>query len=338
MKILVTGGAGFIGSHTCVELINADYEPIVVDNFSNSREFILGRIEKITDQKITFYRGDCADYDFLQTVFEKEKDIAGVIHFAAYKAVGESINQPLKYYRNNLNSLLTVIEAMQKFGTEKLVFSSSATVYGDPDSNPIFETAPRKKANCPYGNTKTICEDIIADTVNGQKNISAVALRYFNPIGAHPSGLIGELPLGAPNNLVPYVTQTAAGIREKLTVFSNDYPTPDGSGVRDFIHVIDLAQAHIKTLKFLETAEAPFYDVFNVGTGSGNSVLEIIKTFEKVNGVKVPYAIGPRREGDIAACFADASKIKKAMGWQAQKTLEDSLRDAWNWQQGLDTN
>jgi UDP-glucose 4-epimerase len=227
------------------------------------------------------------------------------------------------------------METMQKFEVKNLVFSSSATVYGDADVNPISETVPRKKANCPYGNTKTICEDIIEDTVNGNQNISAVALRYFNPIGAHPSGLIGELPLGTPNNLVPYVTQAAAGIREKLTVFGNDYPTPDGSGVRDFIHVVDLAQAHTKTLKFLETKSAPFYDVFNVGTGKGNSVLEIIKTFEKVNQVKIPYQIGPRREGDIATCFADPSKIKREMDWQSQKSLEDSLRDAWNWQKNL---
>jgi len=335
MKILVTGGAGFIGSHTCVELINDGYQPIIVDNFSNSQKWIIGRIEEITQSNITFYEGDVTDSNFLESVFKKEKNIIGAIHFAAFKAVGESINKPLVYYKNNLNSLLTLLETMQKFGVKNLVFSSSATVYGDTDTNPISETAPRKKANCPYGNTKTICEDIIEDTAKGNKNIAAIALRYFNPIGAHPSGLIGELPIGAPNNLVPYVTQAAAGIREKLTVFGADYPTPDGSGVRDFIHVVDLAQAHIKTLKFLETKTAPFYDIFNVGTGQGNSVLEIIKTFENVNQVKVPYEIGPRRDGDIATCYADPSKIKKEMNWQAQKTIKDSLRDAWTWQKNL---
>ncbi|MEF3692505.1 MAG: UDP-glucose 4-epimerase GalE [Candidatus Moraniibacteriota bacterium] len=335
MKILVTGGAGFIGSHTCVELIKAGHTPIIIDNFCNSQKWIIHRIAQITQQNIIYYEGDCNNSNFLEEVLNKERDIEGVIHFAAFKAVGESIAKPLDYYKNNLNSLISILEKMQKFKIKNLVFSSSATVYGDPDSNPIFETAPRKKANCPYGNTKTICEDIIEDTVKGNRNISAIALRYFNPIGAHPSGLIGELPLGAPNNLVPYVTQAAAGIREKLTVFGNDYPTPDGSGVRDFIHVVDLAQAHLKTLEYLSKKEVPFYDIFNVGTGEGHSVLEIIETFEKVNGVPVPYEIGPRRDGDIAACFADASKIKKEMNWQSEKSLEDSLRDAWNWQKNL---
>lgn len=335
MKILVTGGAGFIGSHTCVELLNNGYQPIIIDNFSNSQKWILDRIEQITGKKIIFYQGDCTDSVFLEDVFKKEKNITGAIHFAAFKAVGESMQKPLIYYKNNLNSLIVLLEVMQKFEVKNLVFSSSATVYGDPDTNPISETVPRKKANCPYGNTKTICEDIIKDTVTGNKNISALSLRYFNPIGAHPSGLIGELPLGAPNNLVPYVTQAAAGIREKLTIFGDDYPTPDGSGVRDFIHVVDLAQAHIKALKFLEEKKVPFYDIFNVGTGQGNSVLEIVETFEKINNVKVPYEIGPRRDGDIATCYADATKIKKVMNWQAQKSLEDSLRDAWNWQKNL---
>ena len=338
MKILVTGGTGFIGSHTCVELISTDHEPIIIDNFSNSQKWILDRIEKIARKKIIFYEGDCSDSNFLQSVFEKEKNIEGVIHFAAFKAVGESMTKPLDYYKNNLNSLILILEKMQKFKVKNLVFSSSATVYGDPEYCPIDETAPRKSSPSPYGKTKAICEDIISDTVNGNKNICAIALRYFNPIGAHPSGLIGELPIGAPNNLVPYVTQTADGIREKLTVFGNDYPTPDGSGVRDFIHVVDLAKAHIKTLEYLKEKEIPFYDVFNVGTGAGNSVLEIIETFEKTNRVKVPYTIGPRREGDIATCYADNAKIKKAMGWQAKKSLEDSLRDAWNWQRNLDQN
>lgn len=334
-KILVTGGAGFIGSHTVVELFAAGYTPIIIDNFSNSQPWIIDRIKEISGQFPIFYQGDCTDKTFLAEVFKKESDIAGVIHFAAYKAVGESMSKPLDYYSNNLFSLITVLKTMQIFGVKNLVFSSSATVYGEPESCPISETAPRKISPSPYGKTKAIAEDIISDTVFGNKNISAISLRYFNPIGAHPSGLIGELPLGIPNNLVPYVTQAAAGIREKLTVFGNDYPTADGYGVRDFIHVVDLAQAHIATLEYLAKQTTPFYDVFNVGTGTGNSVLEIIETFQKINHTKVPYAIGPRREGDIATCFADASKIKKTMNWEAKKTLEDSLKDAWKWQNSL---
>ncbi|HCU70321.1 MAG TPA: UDP-glucose 4-epimerase GalE [Candidatus Moranbacteria bacterium] len=335
MKILVTGGAGFIGSHTAIELISKGHTPVIADNFSNSEKWILGRLEEISQQEIIFYEGDCSDGNFLAEVFSREKNIAGAIHFAAKKAVGESMEKPLIYYKNNLLSLIVLLETMQEFGVKNLVFSSSATVYGEPGSCPIPETAPRQKAASPYGNTKVICEDIISDSVFGGKNISAISLRYFNPIGAHPSGLIGELPIGIPNNLVPYVTQAAAGIREKLTVFGNDYPTPDGSGVRDFIHVVDLAQAHIKTLEYLEKQNTPFYDVFNVGTGQGNSVLEIIQTFEKVNGVEVPYEIGPRRPGDIATCFADPQKIEKTLGWKTEKTLEESLIDAWKWQNYL---
>lgn len=335
MKILVTGGAGFIGSHTVVELFKAHYTPIIIDNFSNSQKWIIDRIEKITQQKPIVYEGDCNDKNFLEEIFKKESNIKGVIHFAAFKAVGESMNKPLDYYNNNLFSLIALLETMQKFDVKDLVFSSSATVYGDPETCPISENAPRKNSPSPYGKTKSICEDIISDTVSGNKNISAISLRYFNPIGAHSSGLIGELPIGTPNNLIPYVTQTAAGIRKKLTIFGNDYPTADGYGVRDFIHVVDLAKAHIATLGYLNKKETPFYDVFNVGTGKGNSVLEIIKTFQKVNKVNVPHEIGPRREGDIAICYADSSKIKKELGWQAQKSLEDSLRDAWKWQKSL---
>lgn len=335
MKILVTGGAGFIGSHTVVELFEAGHTPIIIDNFSNSQPWIIDRIKEITGKAPVVYKGDCNNKTFLAEVFKKESHIEGVIHFAAYKAVGESIIKPLDYYRNNLFSLIALLETMQIFGVKNLVFSSSATVYGEPDTCPIPETAPRKISPSPYGKTKAMAEDIISDTVNGNKNISAISLRYFNPIGAHPSGLIGELPIGTPNNLVPYVTQTAARVREKLTVFGNDYPTTDGFGVRDFIHVTDLAQAHIATLEYLSKRNTPFYDIFNVGTGKGNSVLEIIETFEKVNQTKVPYKIGPRRDGDIATCFADASKIKKEMNWEAKKSLEDSLRDAWRWQENL---
>ncbi len=335
MKILVTGGAGFIGSHTVVELSNAGHTPIIIDNFSNSKPWIIERIKKITGKDTTVYEGNCNDKKFLEEVFKKESNIEGVIHFAAFKAVGESIIKPLDYYNNNLFSLIAILEAMQKFKVKNLVFSSSATVYGEPDKCPIPETAPKKTSPSPYGKTKSMAEDIISDTANGNKNISAISLRYFNPIGAHPSGLIGELPIGTPNNLVPFVTQSAAGIREKLTVFGNDYSTTDGYGVRDFIHVVDLALAHIKTLEYLHKQQCPFYDVFNVGTGTGNSVLEIIKTFEKVNGIKVPYEIGPRRAGDIAICYANANKIKKEMGWKAKKSLEDSLRDAWKWQKQI---
>lgn len=334
-KILVTGGGGFIGSHTVVELFKANYTPIIIDDFSNSQPWIIDRIKEITGKTPTLYEGDCTDKNFLAEVFKKESDIKGVIHFAGYKAVGESISKPLSYYKNNLFSLIAILEAMQKFKVKNLVFSSSATVYGEPDNCPISETAPRKSSPSPYGKTKAMAEDIISDTVTGYKNISAISLRYFNPIGAHPSGLIGELPIGVPNNLVPYITQASAGIREKLTIFGNDYPTADGYGVRDFIHVVDLAQAHIATLEYLTRQKAPFYDIFNVGTGKGNSVLEIIETFQKVNHVNVPHEIGPRREGDIATCFADATKIKKMMNWEAKKTLKDSLRDAWKWQNNL---
>lgn len=335
MKILVTGGAGFIGSHTTVELITAKHQPIIIDNFSNSEKWIIQKIEKITKKKIIFYPGDCTDKKFLKKIFRKEKNIAGVIHFSALKAVGESMEKPLLYYRNNLDSLLSILETILEYKISNFIFSSSATVYGQPKKNPIPETAPRQPATNPYGNTKAIAEDIIRDTVQANKNFSALSLRYFNPIGAHPSGLIGELPKGTPNNLVPYLTQTAVGKREKLTIFGDDYPTPDGTGIRDFIHVVDLAQAHISALDYLTKQPTPFYDIFNVGTGQGASVKKLIRTFEKTTGVKVPYQIGPRRPGDIPACWAEVKKINKTIGWRAQKTLAQALQDAWQWEKGL---
>ena len=335
MKILVAGGAGFIGSHTSVELIKAGHFPIIVDNFSNSEKWIVSRIEKITGKKPAVYEGDCADQNFLESVFEKEKNISGAIHFAALKAVGESMEQPLRYYRNNIDSALTLLETMAKRKIGNFVFSSSATVYGEPKKNPIPETAPRQPAANPYGNTKAIIEDIIRDTAAADKNFSALSLRYFNPIGAHPSGLIGELPKGTPNNLVPYLTQTAAGKRKELIIFGDDYSTPDGTGIRDFIHIVDLAKAHIAALNYLEKQSSPFYDIFNIGAGKGVSVKELIEIFEKVNGVKIPHKVGPRRPGDIAACWADPTKINKIIGWRAEKTVAGALRDAWKWEQNL---
>ena len=334
-KILVTGGAGYIGSHTVIALTLAGYTPVVVDNFVNSSAKILERIKSITGKDVIHYEGDVTKRDFLSDVFTKEGVIDGVIHFAAHKAVGESINDPLEYYHNNVGGLVSLLGSMQKHAVAPIVFSSSATVYGDPEQNPIAETAQIKDASSPYGTTKIIGEQIIKDTTKTGAKISAIALRYFNPIGAHESGNIGELPLGVPSNLLPYLTQVAIGEREKLTIFGNDYDTPDGTAVRDYLHVMDLASAHIAALEHLKEREAPFYDVFNVGTGKGVSVQELINTFERVTGVKLCYSIGPRRDGDIAACYADPSKIERVLGWKAQRSIEDALRDSWSWQQSL---
>ena len=332
MKILVTGGAGFIGSHTVVELHNAGFEPVIIDNLYNSNLNVLEGIKKITGKTFPFYEIDCNDADKVRALFEKEK-FDGVIHFAAYKAVGESVEKPLNYYENNLISLLVLLRAAKEFNVDKFVFSSSCTVYGQPEKLPVTESTPRLPANSPYGNTKAIAEDIIRDHVHSGPGIKAISLRYFNPIGAHETSLIGELPNGVPSNLVPFITQTAAGLRKSLTVFGNDYDTPDGTCIRDFIHVVDLAKAHVKALDLLESqTDTNYYDVFNVGTGEGYTVLQLINTFEEVNGVKLNYTIGPRREGDVEKIYAQSDKVNNVMKWRAEKTMADALRDAWNWQ------
>ncbi|GAB3221117.1 UDP-glucose 4-epimerase GalE [Algoriphagus aestuariicola] len=333
-KILITGGAGYIGSHSAVEMLKAGMEPVILDDLSNSDIKVLDRLEEITGKRLAFYKGDCNDKSMLDSI-AKEHKLEGVIHFAAFKAVGESTAQPLKYYRNNVGSLVVLLEFMKEQGIKDLVFSSSCTVYGQPEVLPVTESTPRQEAESPYGNTKKICEDILVDFVKSKPGLRVVALRYFNPVGAHTSAKIGELPLGVPANLVPFITQTAAGIREKLTVFGNDYDTPDGSCVRDYIHVVDLADAHVKTLSFLQSQEDNFYDVFNVGTGNGNTVLEVIHAFEKVSGLKLNYVIGPRRPGDVVKTWADTTKINKVLGWKPNYSLEDSMRDSWNWQKGL---
>lgn len=335
VKILVTGGAGFIGSHAVVELFEAGFEPIIIDNFSNSQESALKGIAGILGKEVTCYREDCTDGAALRQIFTTEKNIAGVIHFAAFKAVGESVKEPLKYYHNNVGSLVTLLQAMEEFNLKNLVFSSSCTVYGIPDALPVTEATPVKKANSPYGNTKQICEDILTDLAKSGTEIKTIALRYFNPIGAHASAKIGELPLGVPNNLVPFITQTAAGIREQLTVFGNDYDTPDGSNIRDYIHVVDLAKAHVVAINKLLSGNTEKLEIYNVGTGQGNSVLEVIEAFEKVSGQKLNYKIGPRREGDVPKIYADVTKGTQELGFKTETNLENSLRSAWNWQLAL---
>ena len=333
-KILITGGAGYIGSHTAVALVNAGFEPIIIDNFSNSEKSALSGLKKICGKDITCYEVDCLDRSGVERVF-LENDFLGVIHFAAFKAVGESTRLPLKYYSNNIDSLVILLETMSKFGVKDIVFSSSCTVYGQPDILPVKESTPRQPAESPYGNTKKICEDILVDYIKSGVASRIVSLRYFNPVGAHPSGEIGELPLGIPNNLVPFITQTAAGLREKLTVFGDKYNTPDGTCIRDYIHVMDLADAHVKSLEYLFQQKVNFYDLFNVGTGNGNTVLEVIKTFEKVSGQALNYEIGLKRDGDIEKVWANTEKINQVLGWEAKYSLEDSMRDSWNWQKRL---
>ena len=335
-KILVTGGAGYIGSHTVVALHEAGYLPVIVDNFSNSAKSVMQGLEKITGKKFPLYEIDCNDKKAMQEVFEKEENIQGVIHFAAYKAVGESVAEPLKYYQNNIVSLLVLLELMEQYKVHNLVFSSSCTVYGQPDALPVTEETPTKPANSPYGRTKQMCEDILSDLAESKSSVRSVALRYFNPVGAHESALIGELPNGVPNNLVPFVTQTAAGIRKQITVFGDDYNTPDGTCVRDYIHVVDLADAHIKAFEYLSRIKDPaFYDTINIGTGKGNTVLEVIKTFEKVSGEKLNYQIGGRRAGDVEQVYANVDKANKELNWQTKYDLERSMADSWRWQQAL---
>ncbi len=334
--ILVTGGAGFIGSHTVVELINSGYQPIIVDNFDNSSPFVLDNIKKITGISVPFYELDCNEPQF-EEVFKTHK-IDGIIHFAANKAVGESVENPLKYYKNNIGSLVLLLELMNKHSVTNLVFSSSCTVYGEPKELPVTESTPRQKANSPYGNTKSISEDILTDATTAHKNLRAIALRYFNPIGAHPSSLLGELPIGKPNNLVPFITQTAIGKRDELTVFGNNYPTNDGTCIRDYIHVIDLAKAHIKAFEYLSNNTNINFDIFNIGTGNGNSVLEVIHAFEKVSNQKLKYKFGPIREGDVVAVYANVDKSKNVLNWSAEINIEDALLHAWNWEKWLKEN
>ena len=334
--VLVSGGMGFIGSHTAVELINKGYQTIISDDLSNSQESVLDGIEKITGVRPAFERTDLKDKTAVREIFDKY-EIDAVIHFAASKAVGESVHKPLLYYRNNLVSLLNILDCLTESSRGgNLVFSSSCTVYGQPDRLPVTEDSPIKPAESPYGNTKQISEEIIRDAVNAHELLKAVSLRYFNPIGAHPSAKIGELPRGVPQNLIPYITQTAMGIRESLSVFGGDYDTPDGTCIRDYIHVVDLAKAHIKAIeRMLGGKSAGRYEVFNIGTGAGYSVLDIIKSFERVSGVRLNYRITPRRAGDIEKIWADPSKANKALGWTAEENLDSMMSSAWAWQKKL---
>ncbi len=328
MQILLTGGAGFIGSHTYVELLAAGHEAVIVDNFYNSSEQVLTRLQKITGKPVPFYNVDVCDKDALDEVFCYHAFDA-VIHFAGYKAVGESVEKPLEYYRNNLDSTLSLCEVMREHNVTRFVFSSSATVYGVTDQVPLVETMPTG-CTSPYGWTKYMIEQILQDVAHAYPTWAVALLRYFNPIGAHASGTIGEDPVGIPNNLMPFITQVASGKLKELRVFGNDYPTPDGTGVRDYIHVVDLAKGHVAACQFL--MDHPGCQVFNLGTGTGYSVLDLVRAFEKVNGVPIPYSIAPRRPGDVARCFANADKSKRMLHWQAEKTLEDMCRDSWRWQ------
>ncbi len=330
-EILVTGGAGFIGSHTVVALSEAGFVPVIVDNFSNSDRRMVDRITELCPGAVHFHMLNCCDESALRAVFQAH-DISGAIHFAAFKAVGESVQRPLQYFENNINSLTTLLKIMHEFEVQNLVFSSSCTVYGIPDVLPIDETAPVKPAISPYGFTKQACEQAIRYAAESGWTLRSVLLRYFNPIGAHPSGKIGELPLGVPNNLVPFITQTAIGLREKLSIFGNDYDTPDGTCVRDYIHVMDLAEAHVKSLQWLDARTDQPVVVFNIGTGRGYSVKEVVDTFERETGVKLKYRYAERRPGDVPSIFADASMAKEELGWKAEKTMADALRDAWNWE------
>ena len=331
-SVLVTGGAGYIGSHTAVELINSGYEVIIVDNLSNSDRGSIEGISKITGVEPKFIEADCCDKEAMRRVFE-ENEFDSVIHFAAYKAVGEAVAEPAKYYRNNLMSFITILELMVEYGRRNVLFSSSATVYGDAEQLPVTELTPRKPATSPYGNTKQMAEDILRDMVAANDNIAGIALRYFNPIGAHPSALIGELPRGVPNNLVPYITQTAAGIRECLSIFGDDYDTPDGSCLRDYIDVVDLARAHVVAVDRLSNGRnKDRYEVFNVGTGRPVSVFELVRGFEEANSLKLNYRVAPRRAGDVKAVWADTTLANEELGWRAERDLSDTLRAAWEWE------
>ena len=332
--ILVTGGTGFIGSHTTVELQQAGYEVVIVDNLSNSNAEVVDGIEQITGIRPAFEKVDCCDKQALEAVFAKYKNIKGIIHFAASKAVGESVEKPLLYYRNNIDSLINLLELMPAYGVKGIIFSSSCTVYGQPTKEhlPVTEDAPIQVALSPYGNTKQINEEIIRDTIHSGAPIKSIILRYFNPIGAHPTGLIGELPNGVPNNLIHFVTQTAMGIRKELKIFGNDYNTPDGTCIRDYIYVVDLAKAHVKAMQRVLDVDTDAIEYFNVGTGSGLSTYEVVDKFEKATGVKVNWSYAPRREGDIEKVWANPDKANNVLGWKAEANIEDTLRSAWNWQ------
>lgn len=333
-KVLVTGGLGFIGSHTVVELQQKGFEVVVIDDLSNSSIEVLEGIKAITGKAPLFEKIDLKEKTEVETFFEKHKDIVGVIHFAASKAVGESVEKPLLYYENNLNTLIYMLKSVLKLETSNFIFSSSCTVYGQADTMPITENAPTKPAESPYGNTKQIGEEIIKDTCKAYKNLNTISLRYFNPIGAHASAKIGELPLGVPQNLVPFITQTAAGLRKELSVFGNDYPTPDGTCIRDYIHVVDLAKAHVVALeRLLNSKNNSNYEIFNLGTGKGSSVLEVIQSFEKVSGKSLPYKFAPRREGDVIQAYANTTKANDVLGWNAKLTLDDAMSSAWKWEQ-----
>ena len=335
-RILVTGGTGYIGSHTVVELQNSGYEVIIIDNLSNSNADVVDNIEKVSGIRPAFEKLDCLDFAGLDAIFTKYKGIKAIIHFAASKAVGESVEKPLLYYRNNLVSLINLLELMPKHGVEGIVFSSSCTVYGQPDELPVTEKAPIKKAESPYGNTKAMCEDIMRDFAKVESGMNLLALRYFNPIGAHPSALIGELPNGVPNNLIPFLTQTVAGIRPQLSVFGDDYNTPDGSPIRDYIDVVDLAKAHVVAIRrLLDGKNKANYEYFSIGTGNGLSVLGLIKAFEKATGEKVNYKIVGRRAGDIEKVWADTTLANQELGWKAEVPIEETLANAWKWQQAL---
>ena len=331
-RVLVTGGAGYIGSHTTVELLQAGYDVVIADNLSNSEMSAVKGVRDITGIDVPFEKADCLDAAAMDAIFEKY-EIDAVIHFAAYKAVGESVAEPLKYYRNNLGSFITLLESMRRHDVKNVVFSSSATVYGQPDTLPATELTPRKPATSPYGATKQMCEDILSDSIAAYGTLRGTALRYFNPIGAHPSAKIGELPRGVPNNLVPFITQTAAGIRECLSIFGDDYDTEDGTCLRDYIDIVDLARAHVAAVaRMLDGKSEQRYEVFNIGTGRPVSVLELVKTFEKVNGLKLNYNITGRRAGDVEAVWADTAKAERVLLWRAERELSETLRSAWLWE------
>ena len=335
-KILVTGGLGYIGSHVVVELQNEGFEVVVVDDLSNSSLVILDRIRDITGISPVFNKIDLKEKQSVVELFVRHSDIHGIIHFAASKAVGESVIDPLKYYENNIHSLVYMLQEITKLPTQKLIFSSSCTVYGQADELPVPEQAPIKEPESPYGNTKKVGEQIIKDTCAASKSLNTIALRYFNPIGAHKSSNIGELPIGAPQNLVPFVTQTGIGLREKLSIFGNDYPTPDGTCIRDYIHVVDLAKAHVIAMKrLLEEKNTESYEVYNIGTGKGSSVLEVVKTFEEVSGTVLNYSFAPRRTGDIISAYADTTKANVILGWKSELTLKDALHSAWEWEKKI---